>query len=529
MLRTPPSTPLPVALCHIFFRHKGKMVFFFLVVAGLVAVAASLGPRSYRSQAKLFVRLGRENVTLDPTATLGQTPVVAVPPSRENEINSVIDMLKSRALLEQVVAKLGPGTILGRDELPPQAVPFAHARAAPRRRSADDLRLSPWSDDPPLPSDDRYLATARLAKMLEVEIVKKTNLIRVTCDGPSPEVSQAIVTTLIDFYLDQHVRLNRTPGAYQFLKEQTARLQAQLTSTEEELRKLKSTTGLSSPEAQRQAVVTRMGRLQDELLQAEGSIAASEATTRLLRDKLVGLPRTHVSAVTKGFPNMAADSMRGQLYTLQLKAKELSAKYPERHPEVRQVSEQLTAARALLAREETGREQVTTGPNRMYEEAQLALLREEPVLAALQARAASLRSQLARQRERLEQINRDQVRIARLQRQFELREGHYRKYADNLEQLQVDTALATEKLSNISVVQPATFDARTVRPRLLMTLGLGLLFALGGSLGLAVLCDRLSSSFRGPEEVQQALGLPVLASLPRLSPAQLPRNGEPSS
>jgi hypothetical protein len=32
---------------------------------------------------------------------------------------------------------------------------------------------------------------------------------------------------LLDFYLDQHVHLNRTPGAYQFLGEQVARLRAQ--------------------------------------------------------------------------------------------------------------------------------------------------------------------------------------------------------------------------------------------------------------------------------------------------------------
>jgi uncharacterized protein involved in exopolysaccharide biosynthesis len=201
---------------------------------------------------------------------------------------------------------------------------------------------------------------------------------------------------------------------------------------------------------------------------------------------------------------------------LKVKEKELTAKYPARHPEVRQVRQQLAAAQALLKGQEGAREQVTTGPSKLYEEAELALQREEPVLAALKARAAALRDQLAQERKQLEAFNRDQVRIVRQQREVDLAEGHYRKYADNLQQLQVDTALASEKLSNISVVQPATFDAEPVKPRLLAYLGGGFLAALLGGLGLVLLCERLDRSLKTPEEVQHQLGLPVLASVPCL-------------
>jgi uncharacterized protein involved in exopolysaccharide biosynthesis len=496
------------------------MVLFFLLVMAVVAAAAFLGPRSYRSEAKLFLRLGRENVTLDPTATLGQPAVVAVPPSRDSEVNSVIDLLKSQVLLEQVVAELGPDAILGRGKVLPR-----EARAAANRQALAERR-SPWSDDPPLPGDDRYRATVALEKMLEVEAVKKSNVIVVACTGPSPEVSRAIVACLIDLYLEQHVRLNRTPGAYHFLEEQTTQLRQRLTRAEEELRALKDRTGIASPEAQRQVLVTRIGRLRDELLQAEGAAAASEATIKRLRDRLAALPGTHVSGVTKGYPNAAADTMRAQLYTLEVKEKELSARYGKQHREVREVRRQLATARTLLAAEQREREQVTTAPNKLHEEAQLALLREEPVLASLKARAGALRMQLAAERARLKKLNSDQMRLARLQREVELHESHYRKYAENLQQLQIDGALASEKMSNISVVQPATFDARPVRPRRSTILGAGLVFAVLGSIGLALLCERLSPAFTTPEEVQDRLGLPVLATVPCLRHRPLTRNGE---
>lgn len=55
----------------------------FAVVMTIAAVVVIFMPRAYRSQAKLFVRLGRENAALDPTASFGQSPVVAVPASRK--------------------------------------------------------------------------------------------------------------------------------------------------------------------------------------------------------------------------------------------------------------------------------------------------------------------------------------------------------------------------------------------------------------------------------------------------------------
>src|SRR5437870_1285276 len=111
-MRTPVPTTQLRDHARVFYRHKGKMLLFFLTAVACVAAFTLLSPRAYRSQAKLFVRLGRENATLDPTATFGQTRVVAVPQSRENEINTAVEILKSRVLLEKVVDAVGPEAIL---------------------------------------------------------------------------------------------------------------------------------------------------------------------------------------------------------------------------------------------------------------------------------------------------------------------------------------------------------------------------------------------------------------------------------
>src|SRR5439155_13540859 len=104
--------------------------------------------------------------------------------------------------------------------------------------------------------------------------------------------------------------------------------------------------------AQRQALVARIARLEDDLLQATGAAAAAEAEVRSLRAKLTALSPTHVTARTRGLPNQAADQLRGQLYPLQLREVELLARHPDEHREVRLVRKQAAKASALLAREE---------------------------------------------------------------------------------------------------------------------------------------------------------------------------------
>src|SRR6476646_3536304 len=112
MTSADPSQPLR-DVARILFRQKRKMIACFVTVLALTALVTLLSPRAYRSQAKLFVRLGRENATLDPAATVGQTPVVGVAQNRENELNTYVEIIKSRVLLEKVVDAIGPATLLG--------------------------------------------------------------------------------------------------------------------------------------------------------------------------------------------------------------------------------------------------------------------------------------------------------------------------------------------------------------------------------------------------------------------------------
>ena len=477
----------PAAIWRALRRHKVSAAAFFVAVLAVVGAATVLMPRTYRSQTKLFLRLGRENATLDPTATLGQNPVVALPQTRDSEINSVIEVIKNRVLLEKVVDRVGPGVILGKEPYQPGARPAADPNAAPSREI-----------------DDRYRAVVKLSEKIEAEAVKKSNIVQIGFEGPSPEVSQAVVSSLVEFYLEEHARINRTPGAHKFLAEQADRLRGELTRSEESLRALKEETGLVAPDAQRQILVDRVGRLENELAGIAATMVATEAEAKALREKIATLPATVIVGTTRGLPNQAADAMRAQLYTLQIKELELKAKYPENHPDLVLTRQQTAAAAAILAKEEAGRDQVTTGPNKAREEAELSVLRHEAALASNRARVAALERQLTDERERLKAFTANQFRVAKYQREVELHDAQYRRFAESLERSQIDLALELEKISNVSVVQPATFDVKPVRPNKLLNAAVGLVLAFAGAIAVAIFRETRSGRGSGSSVLASA-------------------------
>jgi uncharacterized protein involved in exopolysaccharide biosynthesis len=481
------------------WRHKGKALLFFLAVVVTAAAVSWLSPKTYRSEGELLLRLGREDMSLDPTATVATTPVLTVQLSRENEINSVIEILRSRLLLDKVVDAFGPDVILGRAEWQPtEPQPTGAPALQPVVATLSDFHsfdsTAAVSDSANVSTlRDREDAIRRLSKSLNIEAARKSNIVEISYDAPSPGLAQAVISRLIDYFREDYIRLNRTPGAQEFLSQQTDAIRQHLETKEEELRNLKDSTGLAEPEGRRNIVVNRIGRLEDDLLETSAQLASSEAEVKQLREQVKSMPATQITEQTVGFANDATDGMRQQLYALQIREQELAAKVTDDHPQLKEVRKQIADAQRVLD-QEPRRTETKTGPSKPYEELKVQLLKEEPVLAALQAKTQRLKTQLAAEQETLQKLNADELRITQLQREAQLEEANYRKYTDSLEQARIDRVMAEEGKSNISIVQPATFDLKPVKPNILLNMTLGVVVGMLGGLGLAFAAESWTDS-----------------------------------
>ena len=108
---TPERTQAPhIAFLHIVFKRKTQILLFFFVTVCTVAVGTLTAKPSYDTVAQLLIKVERENIYVPTVPTSGaSSPVLSF--NREEQINSEIEILKSRFLAEKVVLSLAPATI----------------------------------------------------------------------------------------------------------------------------------------------------------------------------------------------------------------------------------------------------------------------------------------------------------------------------------------------------------------------------------------------------------------------------------
>src|SRR5438132_13354793 len=76
-MSSPPYVRWPARrFARVMLRHRRKVVGTFVIVLAVAVAGVFLAARRYASEARLFIRVGRESVGLDPTATTGQTIVM---------------------------------------------------------------------------------------------------------------------------------------------------------------------------------------------------------------------------------------------------------------------------------------------------------------------------------------------------------------------------------------------------------------------------------------------------------------------
>jgi capsular exopolysaccharide synthesis family protein len=470
----------------------------------------------YCSQAKLLVRLGRENVTLDPTATTGT--IIPVRPSRESEMNTELEILTSQQLAEMVVDSNGAETLLYKEH------PVAGSSGAivakikrPLDRLARRVRQLKARSGKKDPSDKRDAAIRMVMDNLQVETQKTGNTISLAYRSQNPEQAQHVLNTLIDSYLVRHIAIHQTPGSHTFFRQQSNRLRDRLTQLESELRNLrnvKNERGITSLDQQQRVILDRISVLEKDNNRTKIALAASTATVEALQKTLGEMPDTVVTAVTEGFPNVAADGMRQRLYELQLQEQDLASKFEPESRQVRDIRQQVAAAEALLSKEKPERTQISKGLNTTYVSLQAALLSEQASMSSLQAQAETLKAMLVSAQEELSELNDVEVKVKAKTREIEMEEASYRKYSENLEQARIDDQLGKDKISNISILQAATLPVRPVSSRRMLTLMLGFAVGIFGGIGLAFISEYADHSIKTPKQAEDTLGLSTLTCIP---------------
>lgn len=478
------------------FRRRRIATLLFLGIFFGAILAMLLLPRKYEAEMKILVIRDRVDAAVTPNP---DSPVSAQSGQviTEEDLNSEVELLKSRDLLEKVVIVCGLDT-----QVKPAWEQFME-------RMADRLRGAPLSGEARLA---RTVQT--LEEHLVVDPLKKTTLIRVSYAAHDPEMAAHVLQALAGKYQEKHAAVHRPPGTFVFFDQETEHYRSELAGAEAQLTRFNSQEGIVSATAQKQLVLQQLSQFESELQQSQANATEARERASALRLQARATPERQTTQMKKLDNAQLASQLGSALLSLELKRSEMLMKYAPAYPPVQEVERQIVEARAAIARaEQSPVQEVITDRPPAQDWMATELAKAETDGAALQAQAVETARIVRHYRGVAQKLDEQGARQDDLVRNVKTSEENYLLYLRKREEARISDALDRKRIVNVSIAEAATIPALPVLHLAWVFIG-GFFAASLVSIGSAYAVDRLDPSFRTPDELSRYLEIKVLASIP---------------
>ena len=512
------------------FKNKRLIICCSLLGILLGWLAILVWPRSYQSVAKLTVKVGRENVSMDPTATTG-SPLVALQKSQEGEIASVLEVLNSRRVAEKVVDDLGSDVILSgklprseENSFDPDAGQTEIRKRMLFLKTSCFQWLNHWLLQAGIKDNlsTRETAVRLIRGSLWIESPKKSSVVNIQAKAMSPDMAQAIAKSVTDCFLEEHLKGSHTEGSYRFFQKQSAEVEQQLNELAATRAEFMQDHQVVSIEANQGLLGSQLAGIDRDLAVAFGQLEQATAEIVDLKTKLLATADEIVAAKLQGSDDTWS-GMRQKFYELELEEQKLAANFSDKHPRLKRIRIQLDGARDILRELDSERVDESTTPNPIKIGLQEELQRKETLVVGLQSMIKEKQQQRSVLDQQVKELSEQERRLTQIDRDIEITTASLKVLREKLEEARVIEELFNEKFSNIHVFQPATYVERAASPRK-GVLGFGFLFlGLMTGLTLSFLREGSSPTLRTADDVEQRLGTHVVASIPRLKRMRAPR------
>ena len=497
----PPQIALRDVL-NVVFKRKTQILVFFAAVVTTVVIGTLLAKPKYEATAQILVKMGRESIFIPVTGE--SRPVINF--DREERINSEIEILRSRALAEKMLAQIGPTALY--PDLEDDGPGF--------------LGQLFGGDDTDASIDEKQALRFETAieifqKALEVEGIKKSNVVQISFKHENPQMAALVVNRLADTYLAHHVSVHKAPKSVKFFQDQSQLLMAKMERSEEELKALKKQYNVTSLEEERTLLLQQSSALRAELNTTLSEKVEAEKRIGQLRLQLASTPKTVSQGEVSDQNPYLLNTLEARLVELQLEEKKLLARYTDQSRPVTNVREEIYIVSQKLAEQEGKRyASKSTGLNATYQNLQQTLLQNEAELNAIKAKAETQQVHLAVYQSQLDKLNQIEVELNQLQQEVDVNRENYRLYLTKFEESRIADAMDSEKITNVSIIEPARAPRKPVSPKKMLNLILAIFLGAFGGLGLAFFLEYMDDKIEKVEDVEEALGMPVLASLPEM-------------
>jgi uncharacterized protein involved in exopolysaccharide biosynthesis len=183
---------------------------------------------------------------------------------------------------------------------------------------------------------------------------------------------------------------------------------------------------------------------------------------------------------------------------LEVQRSKLLKTYRDKHPEVLKIQSQIDEITQKI-REEVGR----------------LVQSMESEYTALKAREAAMVGAVNQYRDEVQGLAKKEIQFGILKREADSNQQLYDLLLKRLKETGLSQGLDT---NNVRIVEPAIVPYRPVKPRRVMNLALGAVIGLVVGVATAFFLEYMDDTVRTPDQVENALGVPVFALIPVIPP-----------
>jgi succinoglycan biosynthesis transport protein ExoP len=485
--RTDSDALLDIVRC---LRRNARFILSIALVGTLVAIVGvfSITPK-YMATTTLLVDPRTTNILKD-------SEVVGRPGTDNGAIESEVEMLQSDATIRRVVQKLNlqndpefsSGGLLGHVK----SFVMLPVRILFGKESADD----------PLGA-----VIDKLDRNIDAKRRGLTYVIELNAWSQDSKKAARIANTFAETYLADQlaVKAEATRRASTWLNERVDEMRTRVSTSERALEDYRSKNNLFDLLNGEKLSSRQVSQLNDQLIDARAKAAAAHSKFDQLRQVTPEKLRS-AAASPEVLQSTVVGNLRGQYADVAKQQADRQSRYGPEHPQV-------TAGRAQLTDIER---QITAEINRIVTSA-----KAEYEMA--KSREDSLEASLDELKSKAGVLNQASIRMNELERDVQANRDLFQSFLARAKQ----TAELSMQVPDSRVVAAAAVPYATSYPKRALMIGLGFFGSLGLGAALALGRDAFGKGFRHSVDIEQALGLAPLASIPKVGGLSLPKRDVP--
>jgi polysaccharide biosynthesis transport protein len=486
-------------------------------ILGVTLLALLLGALHVSRQTSLYTATAQ--LLLDPQRTNAPGQAAGANDGMADlddiEIESQIAVLRSALLLGRVVSKgklvndpefgASPATVIG--PIVPGGNPLATIRSwfiADASSSGDEKRADSAKSEVADPGSDAVATVDYLQGGLAISRAGQARVLNVSFTSADPRKAANLANAIADAYVVDKLdtRFEATQRASVWLNDRLVELKGQLRTAEEAVDQFRSQNNLEGAAPGTSLNQEQLGQLNGRLVSARAETADKKARLDLLQKFL---------NAGGGFENLpesengAMGDLRKQQADLERQLADLLSRYNDRHPLVVNVRAQLADVKRNIIGEA---KRMASDVQHDYD---LALARQQAVEKTL--------------REVTGENDLDQTKAITLRELERNVAVNKTLFEDFLQRAKITQEQSTFEARDARVITPARPPGSPSSPNRTRVMMLSLLLGLAGGVGGAYLIEMLNAGFTTPREVEDVLGLPLLASISRMKARDLTVEG----